>query len=80
MSGSAGGINVNIVKKITIELTPDDLREIVADYLKKDGYEVSKEDVKFDVRRRLEGYGPGEHEVTELTGCKVVANLNGGQK
>lgn len=68
---------MNIVKNITIELTPDNLKEIVVAYLKNEGYEVDKKNVRFNVGRHLEGYGLGEYEVTELTGCSVTAKMDG---
>lgn len=71
---------MNIVKCITIELTPDNLREIVAEYLKTEGYEVEKKNVKFNVGRHLEGYGMGEHEVTEFLGLSVTAKMGEGAK
>ena len=68
---------MNIVKCITTELTPDNLREIVAESLKTEGYEADKKNVRFNVERHLEGYGMGEHEVTEFLGCSVTAEMSG---
>ena len=62
---------MEIKKSITINLSEDDLRKIVADYLQKDGYKVEEKDVDFLIRYRCEGYGMMEHEVSYLKGCNV---------
>lgn len=62
---------MNIKKNITIDLSEDELKYIVADYLKRNGYEVATKDVKFSVGSRCEGIGPMEHEVTYFKGCFV---------
>lgn len=54
---------LTIKKTITIELSERDVKEIIADYLNKEGYDVTADDVRLEVGSHLEGYGYGEHEV-----------------
>lgn len=62
---------MKIEKNINIKLSPEDVQKIIADYLVKDGYNVTPENVHFDVSTQLEGYGTMEHEVTKFRGCSV---------
>lgn len=62
---------MEIKKNITINLSEDDLKKIVADYLQKDGYSVKEEDVSFSVGRQIKGYGMQEYEELYFKGCNV---------
>lgn len=62
---------MEIKKNITINLSKEDLKQIIADYLVKDGYNVKPSDINFNVSSQLEGYGMAEHEVTVFKGCTV---------
>lgn len=53
---------MNIKKNIEFHLSEDDVKEIIADYLKKEGYSVEAGDVVLRVGRRSVGYGPMEHD------------------
>lgn len=46
---------MKIKKNITIELSENDVKEIVAEYLRTEGYEVTTEDVKISVKQKLTG-------------------------
>ena len=48
---------MNIKKNITINLSPDDVRQIIFDYLTKDGYSVNSDDIEFDIGEECHGYG-----------------------
>ena len=63
---------MNIEKKITISLSEDDVKNIVADYLVKEGYKVTSKDVNLSVKTKLEGYGLAEHQVTYFDGCTAT--------
>lgn len=54
---------MNLKKNIEFHLSGDDVKEIIADYLKKEGYSVEAEDVVLRVGRRSVGYGPMVHDV-----------------
>ena len=54
---------MQIKKNITIELSEKDVKEIIADYLNKEGYKITVDDVSLSVGSRIEGYGMGEYEV-----------------
>ena len=54
---------MNIKKNITFHLSEGDVKEIIADYLKKEGYSVEASDVMLRVGRRSVGYGPMNHDV-----------------
>lgn len=54
---------MNIKKNIEFHLSDNDVKEIIADYLKKEGYSVEAGDVVLRVGKRCVGYGPMEHDV-----------------
>ena len=54
---------MQIKKNITIELSEKDVKEIIVDYLNKEGYKITVDDISFFVGSRIEGYGMGEHKV-----------------
>ena len=62
---------MEIKKDITIELSENDVKEIIADYLQKEGYGVVSEDVRLSVSSRLEGYGMVEYPVNYFEGAFV---------
>ena len=62
---------MTIKKNITIELSESDVKEIIADYLNKEGYKITADDVKLDVGTTTQGYGMGEYEVTYFKGAYV---------
>lgn len=53
---------MNIKKNITIHLSAGDVKEIIADYLKKEGYSVEAEDVRLTVGSRTVGYFMDEYD------------------
>lgn len=63
---------MNIKQKITIKLSPDDLKEIIVNYLKASGYDFSVDDVVFKYGRTTQGYGMAEHEVVVFDGAYVA--------
>lgn len=62
---------MEIKKNITIELSENDVKEIIVDYLKREGYAVSIDNVSLSVGSRIEGYGIGEHEVNYFKAAYV---------
>lgn len=62
---------MEIKKNITIELSENDVKEIITDYLRREGYKVSVNDVNLSVDSRLEGFGMAEHEVNYFKGAYV---------
>lgn len=54
---------MEIKKNITIELSENDVKEIIADYLQREGYKVTVDDVSLLVGLRTEGYGLAGHPV-----------------
>ncbi len=64
------------IKNIKIELSPDDVKEIIVSYLKTEGYDFSVDDVVFSVGTRYEGYGMAEHPVDYFAGAYVGRKEN----
>ena len=62
---------MEIKKNITIKLSENDVKEIIADFLKRDGYNVTVDDVSFSVGTRCEGFGTAEHYVSCFNGAFV---------
>lgn len=66
---------MNLKTKITITLSEDDVKEIVADYLTKNGYSATPNDVKLVCTNKWVGYGMDEH--TEPAFKECVATVKG---
>lgn len=58
-------------KNITIEFSENDVKEIIADYLNREGYAVTVDNVSLSVGSRIEGYGICEHEVNYFEAAYV---------
>ena len=59
--------------KLTMEIGPDDLKSIVAEYLDKLDYGANVDDIRFIVGTEYRGHGPMEHEVHYFD--KAVVNV-----
>lgn len=55
---------MEIKKNIRIELSESDVKEIIADYLNRDGYTVTTDDIDISVGSITKGYGMGEYTET----------------
>ena len=66
---------MKITRKVTVNLSPDELETIVKDYLAKEGFEVVENGVDFKASSHIEGFGMGEHQVIKFDGCRVVCNM-----
>lgn len=53
---------MEIKKNITIELSENDVKEIITSYLKNEGYVVTSDNVNLSVGLRIKGFGMGEYE------------------
>ena len=63
---------MEIKKKVTIHFSEEDVKEIIVDYLIRNGYKkVETYDVRFDIGHRLEGCGMMKHDVTVFNGAYV---------
>lgn len=62
---------MNIVKKMTIELSKDDVKQIIKEYLEKDGYTVVG-DISIDVGEECVGYGMQEHNQVVFKGASAL--------
>lgn len=62
---------MDIKKNITINLSVDDVKQIITEHFVKEGYTVKSNGIKFEVGEECHGYGMGEHYVTEFLGCSV---------
>lgn len=62
---------MNINKNITINLSEDDVNEIIADYCNKNGYKVKPDDVTLSIGSHYVGFGTGEHMEHYFAGAKV---------
>lgn len=58
-------------RNISIEISENELKEIVAKHVESKGYKVSSENVTFRVSRHLEGFGMTEHPVMSFDSCIV---------
>lgn len=70
---------MEVLKNITIHLTEEDVKQIIAEYVNRQkGYSVTPEDVTLKIGSVLQGYGTAEHEVQIFERCDV--NCKGEQR
>ena len=62
---------MEIKKNIRIELSESDVKEIIADYLNREGYTVTTDNVDISVSSRTKGYGMGEYIETYFKAAYV---------
>lgn len=62
---------MDIKKNITLSLSIDDIKNIITDYLKREGHDVNVEDITFVLGVKSEGYGLAEHDVIYFDRCDV---------
>ena len=64
---------MEIKKNTTINLTEEDVKDIIVEHLKKEGYKVSSDDVKLLVNKKFtDDYDERfQNEVLYFEGCKV---------
>ena len=60
---------MNINKTVTIHMSEADVKALVAEYLTKEGYAVSPDDVVLSAKIKYVGYGMNEHEVAYFDEC-----------
>lgn len=66
---------MNIARRITIHLTENDVKEIIAkEICSQGGFQVTVDDVTLRVGTECHGYGMAEHDVTVFKGCDVEVN------
>ena len=68
---------MKINRTVTIKLSREELVEIIKDHLSKEGFTIDDtKHIDFDVKSITHGYGTGEYQTTEFTGCTVICNMN----
>lgn len=68
---------MGIIKNITVELSENDVKIIIADYFQREGHKVSKDDISIVIGSRLEEYGMSEHTVNYFEGAYVKMKIGG---
>lgn len=62
---------MQIKKNITIELSESDVQQIIAEYLKSDGYDVDVSNIDLRVGQNLVGFMTNEHYEPYFKGAFV---------
>ena len=64
---------MHLTKNITVELSEDDIKEILVEYVRNTFKHVNCDvkDVTIKVERELQGYGLGEYHVCVCKGASV---------
>lgn len=62
-------------RTIKVKLTPNELAEIVKDYLEKEGFEVDANGVDFISTSEIKGFGMSEHQEIIFKSCEVRCKL-----
>lgn len=67
---------MDIIRRMDVKLSEDDIKEIVAEKINNEmpNLNVKPEDVDIQVRSRSVGYGPSEHNELYLKGVTVHCN------
>ena len=65
---------MKVKKNININLSEDDVKQVIIDYLKKDGYEVIKDDINFSIGIRLAGHRFAEYKQPYFKGVCVSSS------
>lgn len=63
---------MTVTRNVVIELTGDDLKQIIADFLKKDGYYVPINKIEWDIGTKLEGEDPCDVVIPYVRGCTIT--------
>lgn len=66
---------MEITRTLTVNLSPEEIAEIIKEYLVKEGFDVNVNDIEFIAKHGCEGYGASEYYVTKFTGCEVTCKL-----
>lgn len=65
---------MKISKNITISFTEDEVKEIIAEKCRTEGYtNIKAKDVILDVGTESNGFGTMEREMPIFKGCRVVS-------
>lgn len=62
---------MKINKRITLTIDEADVKEIIREYLKTQGYRIDTDDIQLNIGCRTEGYGYEEHDVFYFKECRV---------
>lgn len=68
---------MDIEENVTINLSTNDIKEILVDYLRKQGFSATHADIRFNIGKELVGYGAGEYEVAAFKGAAVKCKKKG---
>ena len=71
---------MEVKKNITISIEEDEIKKVIVDYLKNDGYEATVDDVRFVIDTKTE-YSPDVYDCYDysypyLKGCCVTIMRN----
>ena len=67
---------MNVTRTITINLSKEEVAEIIKTHLIKEGFAIDTENIDFKMESKWYGYGRDEYEVKEFSGCSVSCRLN----
>ena len=66
---------MNVTRTITVNLTKEEVAEIIKNHLNKEGFAVDAENIVFELSSKWCGYGMDEHKVEEFSGCSVTCKF-----
>ena len=65
---------MDIKARKILSLSADDIRQIIVEYLSKEGYNIKPNNINFKISEECHGYGMGEYYKTVFSGCSVNCN------
>lgn len=60
---------MEIHEDITINFSENETKEIIAEFLRRKGYECTSKNIYFSIGTELRGYGMSKYETTVFKGC-----------
>lgn len=68
---------MDIEENVTINLSTNDIKVILVDYLRSRGYSATHADIRFNIGRELVGYGSGKHVRPVFKGATISCKEKG---
>lgn len=65
---------MEIIKTIVIKLSKDELKKIIKEHVKSEGFTIDEKNISFELTSVWRGYGQDEHKETEFAGCSIICN------
>lgn len=66
---------MKIIKNVTIKLNEEELKQIVGEHMKKEGFDIAPKSISFDLGIRCVGHFNDGYEEAYFRGCTVECSM-----